>query len=243
MQIKPVSALGGPLCNARFAMADWRCCWRHPLKVRLKLPGWAAAIQAQEARWAAQQDHRATGTGRSPRTSNAVSFRPRKHAWVATPRPPLPAKRPPHAAPTPTGAETALATLILDNARQHQVDPLLIKAVILAESAGRRRATSPKGAMGLMQLMPDTATRFGVANPYDPVQNIMGGTRYLRWLLDRYDGNVALALAGYNAGEGAGDRHGGIPPYRETHDYVRKVRSTHQLLSQRVARKIAREAW
>jgi len=65
----------------------------------------------------------------------------------------------------------------------------------------------------------------------------------LRWLLDRYGGNVALALAGYNAGEGAVDRHGGIPPYRETHDYVRKVRSTHQWLSQRVARKIAREAW
>ncbi len=162
----------------------------------------AAAIQAQEARWAAQQDHRATGTG----TSNAVSFRPRKHAWVATPRPPLPAKRPPHAATTPTGAETALATLILDNARQHQVDPLLIKAVILAESAGRRRATSPKGAMGLMQLMPNTTKRFGVANPYDPAQNITGGTRYLRWLLDRYGGNVALALAGYNAGEGAVDR-------------------------------------
>ncbi len=197
----------------------------------------AAAIQAQEARWAAQQDHRATRTARQPRTGNAVSSHPRKPVLATSPRPASSAKRPPHAAPTPTGAETALATLILDNARQHQVDPLLIKAVILAESAGRRRATSPKGAMGLMQLMPNTAKRFGVANPYDPVQNITGGTRYLRWLLDRYGGNVALALAGYNAGEGAVDRHGGIPPYRETHDYVSKVRSTHQWLSQTVARK------
>ena len=190
---------------------------------------------------AAQQDSRATRTARQPRTGNPVSSHPRKPV-LATSRQLHPPNGHPMPAPTPTGAETALATLILDNARQHQVDPLLIKAVILAKSAGVVGPPAP-GAMGLMQLMPNTAKRFRVANPYDPVQNITGGTRHLRWLLDRYGGNVALALAGYNAGEGAVDRHGGIPPYRETHDYVRKVRSTHQWLSQRVARKIAREAW
>jgi soluble lytic murein transglycosylase-like protein len=96
--------------------------------------------------------------------------------------------------------------------------------------------------MGLMQLMPATARRFGVADPDDPAQHVAGGTRYLRWLLDRYGGDVALALAGYNAGEGAVDRHGGIPPYRETQNYVRTVRSTHQWLRRRVADQLARAA-
>ena len=94
--------------------------------------------------------------------------------------------------------------------------------------------------MGLMQLLPATARRFGVADPFDPAQNVAGGTRYLRWLLDRFGGNVTLALAGYNAGEGAVERHGGVPPYRETRSYVRKVQFTHQVLSRRVADKLAR---
>jgi len=93
--------------------------------------------------------------------------------------------------------------------------------------------------MGLMQLMPATARRFGVADPYDPAQNVAGGTRYLRWLLDRFGGNVTLALAGYNAGERAVDRHGGVPPYRETRNYVRTVQLNHRLL-QRVAEREAR---
>jgi len=90
-----------------------------------------------------------------------------------------------------------------------------------------------------MQLMPATARRFGVADPYDPEQNVAGGTRYLRWLLDRFNDDATLALAGYNASEGAVDRHGGIPPFRETRNYVQTVQSNHRLLRQ-VAERAAR---
>jgi soluble lytic murein transglycosylase-like protein len=92
------------------------------------------------------------------------------------------------------------------------------------ESTFKRNALSPKGARGLMQLMPPTASRFGVTNIYDPQQNIEGGTRYIRFLLDMFGGDVSLALAGYNAGEGAVLRYGRqVPPYRETQEYVRRI--------------------
>lgn len=100
--------------------------------------------------------------------------------------------------------------------------PLLI-AVIAVESGGNPGAVSPKGAGGLMQLMPGTAERFGVENAMAPAQNIRGGARYLDWLLDQFDNDAVLALAGYNAGEGAVWDNGGVPPYRETRDYVAKV--------------------
>ena len=206
-----------------------------------------AEVRAQEARWAAQRGRSAPlGTARNgeaptARTREKTPTFPPAAARSAPARPA--AGRGPDPAP-PAEARPAdasgLAGTLLATARQHGVDPLLVKAVILAESAGRRWATSPKGAMGLMQLLPATARRFGVADPFDPAQNVAGGTRYLRWLLDRFGGDVTLALAGYNAGEGAVERHGGVPPYRETRSYVRKVQFTHQVLSRRVADKLAR---
>jgi soluble lytic murein transglycosylase-like protein len=115
---------------------------------------------------------------------------------------------------------------VVEYSNRQSLRPELVRAVIQVESGYNPRALSPKGAMGLMQLMPETARMLGVQRPYDPEQNIRGGTRYLRLLLDRYEGSEELALAAYNAGSGAVDRHGKrIPPYRETRDYVRKVGS------------------
>lgn len=113
--------------------------------------------------------------------------------------------------------------LIHEAAQRHQVDAALVKAVIKAESDFVPDAVSPAGALGLMQLMPGTARLRGVGSVFEPGQNIDGGVKHLRYLLDRYNGNLRLALAAYNAGEGAVDRNGGVPPYRETWEYLSRV--------------------
>lgn len=113
--------------------------------------------------------------------------------------------------------------LVEQAARRRGLDPALVLAVVSVESGFRPEAVSPKGAQGLMQLMPRTAASLGVEDAFDPEQNLDAGVRHLEALLKLYDGNLTRALAAYNAGQGAVARHGGVPPYRETRDYVRRV--------------------
>ncbi len=121
---------------------------------------------------------------------------------------------------------------IVDSSRRYRIDPLLIYAQMGQESSFKLRALSNKGASGLMQLMPATARRLGVTNIYDPKQNIEGGVKYMRILLDMFDQDVNLALAGYNAGEGAVIKYGyQIPPYNETQDYVRRISARYKAIS------------
>jgi len=123
----------------------------------------------------------------------------------------------------PIPAPAKIRELVARTAQELDIDPQLVMAVIAVESAFNPRAVSPKNAQGLMQLMPETAARFGVRDPFDAKENVRGGTTYLRELLKRFDGDLVLALAAYNAGEGAILSNGGVPPYRETRDYIERV--------------------
>jgi len=126
--------------------------------------------------------------------------------------------------PTRTQPATGpVAALVRQLAGEYRLDPNLVLAVIATESNFNPRARSPKNAQGLMQLIPATAARFGVRDVWDPEQNLRGGMAYLRWLLAHFNGDLRLALAGYNAGEGAVAEHGGVPPYAETRDYVARI--------------------
>ena len=146
----------------------------------------------------------------SIRSSRTISFRPfgpevfNSHASVRAPR--------------------ELTSAIEEASRQHGVDPRLVAAVARRESAWRANVVSHNGAIGIMQLMPDTARYLGVNNAFDARENIFGGTRYLRTLLDTFNGDLDLALAAYNAGPGAVEKYRGVPPYRETRAYVAAVR-------------------
>ncbi|HMB28113.1 MAG TPA: lytic transglycosylase domain-containing protein [Blastocatellia bacterium] len=131
-----------------------------------------------------------------------------------------------------TTGNARIDEIICAAAARHGVEPLLLFSVMHQESAFNSQAVSPKGARGLMQLMPATAARFGVRNIYDPEQNIHAAAQYLRFLLDLFDGDVSLALAGYNAGEGAVKKYGyAVPPYPETINYVRKIKRRYISLS------------
>ncbi|MGH9931235.1 MAG: lytic transglycosylase domain-containing protein [Pyrinomonadaceae bacterium] len=142
-----------------------------------------------------------------------------------------------------SGFTTGNATVdsyVLDSGRRNSVDPLLLYAIMHQESTFKPRAISNKGARGLMQLMPGTALRFGVTSIWDPKQNIEGGTRYMRFLLDKFEGDVKLALAGYNAGEGAVMKYGfRIPPYSETQEYVRRISRRYDLIRDPLAYRYA----
>ena len=130
-----------------------------------------------------------------------------------------------------TTGDSQVDTYITRSATNNGLDPLLVYSIMHQESSFKLRATSPKGARGLMQLMPATAIRYGVTNIFDPKQNIEGGARYIRFLLDRFEGDLSLALAGYNAGEGAVEKYGWrIPPYSETQEYVRRISRRYNLL-------------
>ena len=131
-----------------------------------------------------------------------------------------------------TTGDPVIDSYIVDSCKRYSIDPLLIYAQMHQESSFKLRATSYKGASGLMQLMPGTARRFGVTSIYDPKQNIDAGVKYMRWLLNTVGGDVVLALAGYNAGEGAVMKYGNqIPPYRETQEYVRRITARYNSIS------------
>jgi soluble lytic murein transglycosylase-like protein len=152
--------------------------------------------------------------------ADLVAQAPVRAAPPATPRP---GGALPPPLPIPANAPAPIVNFVRLVAPEYRLDPGLVLAVIAAESNFDPGAVSPKNAQGLMQLIPDTARRFGVRNPLDPAQNIRGGMAYLRWLLAYFEGDVSLALAAYNAGEGAVERYLGVPPFAETRNYVLKI--------------------
>jgi len=155
----------------------------------------------------------------APRLTGCVGVEPGTVEAAAPPAETAPARPPPTLM-----APRKIAKLAARIAHRYKLDPTLVLAVIYAESGFASGAASPRNAQGLMQLMPETAQRFGVKDVMDPADNIAGGVRYLRWLLAYFKGDLPLVLASFNAGEGAVTRYGGVPPYPETLAYVEKIR-------------------
>ncbi len=169
----------------------------------------------------------APAPGSAPPVTVAATGAPRFATALAGALGPAPDAASGAAAPAPV-PPAQIDSLVSQNATTWQVDPALLKAVIANESGFNANATSKTGAQGLMQLMPATAASLGVRDAYDPVQNVAGGARYLRGLLDRFGGDTRLAVAAYNAGPGAVERYGDIPPYSETRNYVQNVLASYE---------------
>ena len=137
-------------------------------------------------------------------------------------------------------AEHLYHTFIIQTASHHQIDPALIKAIIMAESGYNTKAVSKKGAKGLMQLMPGTAQSLGVEDIFNPHQNITGGVQYFKQMVNRFNGDVKLALAAYNAGSRNVRNYNGVPPFKATHSYIKKVFKYYQIYKDQMAREIDR---
>jgi soluble lytic murein transglycosylase-like protein len=174
--------------------------------------GIAVPAQAQIYTWTDANGHMVVSNKRPGTTPPSASYAVPKATGIRATR------------PVAASRATAYDDLISQHSRDHGVRPDLVRAVMQVESGFNPFARSPKGAMGLMQLMPATARQYGVINPFNPAENVRAGVAYLRELLDRYQNNEELALAAYNAGPGAVDKHGQtVPPYRETRDYVTRI--------------------
>jgi soluble lytic murein transglycosylase-like protein len=171
----------------------------------------------QQEKIRAEETAKKTGANQTPVTANPAN---------ATTVNPVSLIKIPSLGGRISSGNVAIDAMVTEAATIHGLDPYLILSVMRHESGFNRNAISPKGASGLMQLMPATAARFGVRNIFDVRENILGGAKYLRWLLERFNGDVRLALAGYNAGEGAVEFYGNrIPPFFETQNYVRAIYS------------------
>jgi len=194
-------------------MPNWtESCLKTPACILLWVVAFSLPLWADEIVTVTDQNGRRIfiNTGESSATGN----------WKSTA---LPAGKASTAAPT-----AEISSLVEQTANRLQIDPQLVDAIIKVESQYDPMALSNKGAMGLMQLIPETAQRFGVANPFDPKDNIQGGVSYLKHLLEMFGGDLPRSLAAYNAGEGAVERSGGVPSYPETQDYVRRVTHIYQ---------------
>jgi hypothetical protein len=166
--------------------------------------------------------HRFFVNAEPPLKANLKAAKPRTNIWL-----PGETSFTGHNRPAMEIGRDGVEKLVREAADRHSVDPALVRAVIETESNWNPKAYSRKGAGGLMQLIPTTAQRYGAYDVFDPQQNINAGVKHLKWLLERYNGNLDLALAAYNAGEGAVDRVHGVPAYRETQNYVQRVQNAY----------------